>query len=252
MKRFDYAVLTTEAPDKNVCNEDQIKLDRIELFDMKQSDRGNRFLQIYGIYKYNGLPLPVSPYLDEVVFATCSPKKNRIVKKRNVYNVSPDGVSSLDEYVTTINYETNSTSGGRRMSITISDSHSNSEISSEPALISESHETSSLVTQSTNCSPLASSMSLPSTKTTCKILMCTAIYCKPSEVKHSFKAGNTLDSKHSKTKPQKSVCHKIGEEADDVITSQENLNLDLNRRRHAINITNNPGYCKPSGYRVSF
>jgi hypothetical protein len=36
------------------------------------------------------------------------------------------------------------------------------------------------------------------------------------------------------------------EETNDVITSQENLNVDLHRRRHAINITNNPGY------RVSF
>jgi len=38
------------------------------------------------------------------------------------------------------------------------------------------------------------------------------------------------------------MCQKIGEEDDEVITSQENLSIDLHRRRHAINITNNPGY----------
>ena len=38
------------------------------------------------------------------------------------------------------------------------------------------------------------------------------------------------------------MCQKIGEETGDVITSQEKLNVDLQRRRHAINITNNPGY----------
>lgn len=51
-----------------------------------------------------------------------------------------------------------------------------------------------------------------------------------------------MDSKQSQANRPKSLCQKIGEEADDVITSQENLNVDLHRRRHAINITNNPGY----------
>lgn len=52
-----------------------------------------------------------------------------------------------------------------------------------------------------------------------------------------------MDSKQSQAIRPKSLCQKIGEEeVDDVITSQENLNVDLHRRRHAINITNNPGY----------
>lgn len=55
-------------------------------------------------------------------------------------------------------------------------------------------------------------------------------------------AGNTMDSKQSQANRPKNLFQKIGEEPDDVITSQENLNLDLHRRRHAINITNNPGY----------
>jgi hypothetical protein len=51
-----------------------------------------------------------------------------------------------------------------------------------------------------------------------------------------------MDSKQSQANRPKSLCQKIGEEADDIIASQENLNVDLHRRRHAINITNNPGY----------
>lgn len=52
-----------------------------------------------------------------------------------------------------------------------------------------------------------------------------------------------MDSKQSQANRPKSSCQKIGEEeVDDVITSQENLHVDLHRRRHAINITNNPGY----------
>lgn len=52
-----------------------------------------------------------------------------------------------------------------------------------------------------------------------------------------------MESKQSQALRPKSLCQKIGEEeADDVITSKENLHVDLHRRRHAINITNNPGY----------
>ena len=52
-----------------------------------------------------------------------------------------------------------------------------------------------------------------------------------------------MESKHSQANNRpKSMCQKIGEEDDEVITSQENLSVDLHRRRHAINITNNPGY----------
>jgi hypothetical protein len=119
-------------------------------------------------------PSTMSPFMDQVHFATCSPRKNRNMKKRH-YNVSPDGVSSLDEYTTTtITYDTHTPSGGRRMSITISDGNS-SEISSEPVLIAESHETSSLITQSTNSRTTASPLPSPSsglslaTTATCKI-----------------------------------------------------------------------------------
>lgn len=96
--------------------------------------------------------------MDQVHFAMCSPRKNRNMKKRH-YNVSPDGVSSLDEY--TITYDTHTPSGGRRMSITISDGNS-SEISSEPVLIAESLETSSLITHSTTSRTTASPLPSPS------------------------------------------------------------------------------------------
>ena len=55
-----------------------------------------------------------------------------------------------------------------------------------------------------------------------------------------------MDSKQSQANRPKTLCKKIGEEADDVISSREDLQIDLHRRRHAINITSNPGY------RVSF
>lgn len=53
-----------------------------------------------------------------------------------------------------------------------------------------------------------------------------------------------MESKQSQASRPKSLCQKIGEEEsdDDEITSQENVSIDLNRRRHAINITDNPGY----------
>jgi hypothetical protein len=111
---------------------------------------------------------------NKIHFAKCSPRRNRSIKKsKRHYNVSPDGVSSLDEY--TITYETNTPTGGRRMSITISDmavaDTSCSEISSEPAA-NESHETSSIATQSsisrttTTGSPLPSPTSTHSLATT--------------------------------------------------------------------------------------
>lgn len=128
-------------------------------------------------------PSSVSPFLEnQVYFATCSPKKTRnsIKMKKRHYNVSPDGVSSLDEYTTTtITYDTHTPSGGRRMSITISDGNSNhgSEISSEKVVIPESsHETSSLMTQSTNCSRTTSSP-LPSPSS--GLSLASTITCKP-------------------------------------------------------------------------
>lgn len=115
-------------------------------------------VELYGINKNdegNSEASAMSPFTDnKVYFATCSPRKSKSMKKRH-YNVSPDGVSSLDEYTTTtITYETNTPSGSchRRMSITISDGNSSCEMSSEPAVIVDSLETSSLITQSTNCS----------------------------------------------------------------------------------------------------
>lgn len=48
-----------------------------------------------------------------------------------------------------------------------------------------------------------------------------------------------MESKQSQARP-KSLYAKIAE--DDVSNSQENISMNLNRRRHAINITNNPGY----------
>jgi hypothetical protein len=140
-------------------------LEMVELFGRKKNDEGNN------------KPSSMSPFVDQVHFAMCSPRKSRNMKKRH-YNVSPDGVSSLDEY--TITYDTHTPSGGgRRMSITISDGNS-SEISSEPVLIAESLETSSLITHSTTT---ASSLPSPSsglslaTTATCRyensLVLCT-------------------------------------------------------------------------------
>lgn len=107
----------------------------------------------------------LSPFMEnELYFATCNPRKNKIMAKRH-YNVSPDGVSSLDDYSstnTTLLCETNLPGNGRRMSITISDGNS-SEISSEPIVIAESLETSSLITQSTT----TTSSPLPSPSSSC-------------------------------------------------------------------------------------
>lgn len=131
-----------------MINKDLIS-ESVELYGINKSDEGNNKASAES----------------KIFFATCTPKKNKIMKKRH-YNVSPDGVSSLDEYTnntTTIMYETNTP--GRRMSITISDGNS-SELSSEPIVITESLETSSLITQSTNCSlpsPSSSGRSLATT-----------------------------------------------------------------------------------------
>lgn len=117
----------------------------------------------------------LSPFMEnEVYFATCNPRKNKIMTKRH-YNVSPDGVSSLDDYsTTTLLYET--TIPGRRMSITISDGGNSSEISSEPLLIAhESMETSSLITQSTNFSNTTTTNSSP---TSPGLSMATTASCK--------------------------------------------------------------------------
>jgi hypothetical protein len=130
-------------------------------------------MELYGLNKNEEGSKPLmSPFAEnKVYFATCSPRKNKIMKKRH-YNVSPDGVSSLDEYtnMTTIMYETNTP--GRRMSITISDGNS-SEISGEPIVMAESLETSSLMTQSTNCSRTTSSP-LPSPSSSCRSMATTA------------------------------------------------------------------------------
>lgn len=140
-------------------------------------------VELYGIHKNeetNNKPSPMAPFMEnQVYFATCSPKRNRNMKKRH-YNVSPDGVSSLDEYTTTITYETNTMSGGRRMSITISDGNSSSEMSSEPPVIAESLETSSLKTQSTNCSrTTVSPLNSPSSG----LSLATTATCKQSLIK---------------------------------------------------------------------
>lgn len=135
--------------DPREVNKD-LDLEMVELNSINKKDEGN--------VKTSSM----SPFMEnKVYFATCSPRKSRNIKKRH-YNVSPDGVSSLDEYATTtITYETNTPSGGRRMSITISDGNSSSDMGSEPAVIAGSHETSSFITQSTNCSRTTGS-SLPS------------------------------------------------------------------------------------------
>lgn len=238
VKKFEYFTPTktpSEIEDPKEMNKD-LNLEMVELF---RKDEGS-----------SNKP---SPFMDPVHFETCSPRKNRNIKKRH-YNVSPDGVSSLDEYATTtITYDTQTPSGrGRRMSITISDGNS-SEISSEPILIAESLETSSMITQSTNSRTTASPLPSPSsglslaTTATCKTHANMDLNVFNEAWNSHTQAGNTLDSKQSQANRPKSLCQKIGEEANgDVISSQENLHVDLNRRRHAINITSNPGY------RVSF
>ncbi|KAG5682220.1 hypothetical protein PVAND_011586 [Polypedilum vanderplanki] len=212
IKKFEYCLpLKTPENEKQetaMINKD-LMTESAEIYNLNKNEEGNK------------------PFAEnKIYFATCSPRKNKIMKKRH-YNVSPDGVSSLDDYTnsmsTTITYETNTP--GRRMSITISDGNS-SELSSEPIVITESLETSSLITQSTNCSHTTSSP-LPSPSSSSARSLATTASC------------NTMESKPNRPK---SLCQKIGEETDEVITSQENLFIDLQRRRHAINITSNPGY----------
>lgn len=140
-----------------------------------QTDLNAEAIELACINKNDEANMPTSMSFIEnkVFFATCSPRKNRAIKKRH-YNVSPDGVSSLDEYTTTITYETNTP--GRRMSITISDGNSvaASDNSSEPVMLTESIETSSLITQSTNCSRnMGSPLSSPSS-----LSMATTASCK--------------------------------------------------------------------------
>jgi hypothetical protein len=168
IKKFEYCV-PTKTP-----------TDDVEDPNVTSKDLNSEMVELRGFNKTEDKPSSMSPFMEnKIFFATCSPRKNRNMKKRH-YNVSPDGVSSLDEYTTTtITYETNSPTGGgrtRRMSITISDGNSSSEMSSEPVVIAESsHETSSLITQSTNCSrttgsPLPSPSSGLSFATACKTL----------------------------------------------------------------------------------
>jgi len=138
IKKFEYCLplKSLETEDPKIINKD-VTTEEGEVYGINKSDDNDK-------------PL-MSPFADnKVFFATCSPRKNKIMKKRH-YNVSPDGVSSLDEYTnsTTILYETNTP--GRRMSITISDGNS-SKMRTEPIIITKSLETSSLITQSTNCS----------------------------------------------------------------------------------------------------
>jgi hypothetical protein len=165
-KKFEYFTPTKTPPeseDPKMTNKD-LNLEMVELFN-KNDEGSNK-------------PSSMSPFMDQVHFATCSPRKNRNMKKRH-YNVSPDGVSSLDEYTmtTTITYDTHTPSaGGRRMSITISDGNS-SEMSSEPVLIAESHETSSLITQSTNSRTTASPLPSPSSG----LSLATTASCKTSK-----------------------------------------------------------------------
>lgn len=145
---------------------------------MTHNSMNAEMVELYSIHKneeLNNKPSTMAPFMEnQVTFATCSPRKNRNMKKRH-YNVSPDGVSSLDEYTTTtITYGANTLSGGRRMSITISDGNSSSEMSSEPPVIAESLETSSMLTQSTTfsrttASPLPSSGLSQTTTATCKL-----------------------------------------------------------------------------------
>ena len=159
-QKFEYFSTTKTSPDVEDLKmaDTELNLEMVELLSIKRSDEGRN------------KPTSMSPFMDKIQFAMCSPRKQRNMKKRH-YNVSPDGVSSLDEY--TITYDTHTPSGGRRMSITISDGNS-SEMSSEPAMIAESLETSSLITQSTNSRTTASPLPSPSsglsqaTTVTCK------------------------------------------------------------------------------------
>jgi hypothetical protein len=163
IKKFEYCLPQKtpehEKEESAMINKD-LRSEAVELYGLNKSEDGNK-------------PL-MSPFAEsKVYFATCSPRKNKIMKKRH-YNVSPDGVSSLDEYtnsMTTITYETN-TPGRRRMSITISDGNS-SEVGSEPIVLGESLETSSLITQSTNCSRTTSSP-LPSPSSSGRSMATTA------------------------------------------------------------------------------
>lgn len=121
----------------------------------------------------------LTPFTDsEVYFATCSPRKNKTMKRH--YNVSPDGVSSLDDYSTSTTLLCETNQPGRRMSITLSaglmSDENSSDVSSELRVNTESLETSSQITQSTNFSHTNVSP-LPS-PTTSGLSMATTASCK--------------------------------------------------------------------------
>lgn len=166
-KKFDYCspLQTLELEDQD-CFDSTTNIDNLST---KHSL--DQFSDIYGTKKKE----ETNKLLDnQIFFATCSPKKiNKNIKKR-AYNKSPDGVFSLDEYTTTITYETNTPS--RRMSITISDGHSSS-LSNEPVNQCDQMETTSLITPSTKCSRTTGSP-LPSPSTSSGLSMATTVSCK--------------------------------------------------------------------------
>lgn len=168
--KFDYC-----SPLPSLELEDQDSFDSTtKINNLSTNHNMDQFSEIYGTNK-NEEPIRKSSLLDnQIFFATCSPKKiNKNIKKR-AYNKSPDGVFSLDEYTTTITYETNTPS--RRMSITISDGHSSS-LSNEPVNQCDQMETTSLITPSTNCSRTTGSP-LPSPSTSSGLSTATTASCK--------------------------------------------------------------------------
>ncbi len=136
--------------------------------------------------------------------------------------MSPEGVCSLDEYTRTITYDTTNTANTkRRMSITISDG--DRMINETSVFINDDNST-------INCSisPSPSSSTGLSNATTATCSKNSASVVEPrTEMRRKFNnlyvSGDTDDEN--------------GEVLDDFAAKSA-----LNKRRHAINITSNPGY----------
>lgn len=145
--------------------------------------------------------------------------KARNSKPKRPYNVSPDGVCSLDEYTRTITYNDTTTPANtkRKMSITVSDGDS---------LLKQTE--------------LSSNSTMSLSTSACMSLSTTATYSAGA-------ANNPLESHELRQIYTKVLMSGESVDEDDgghPTDSSDAFASGLNRRRHAINITPNPGYQK--------
>lgn len=167
---------------------------------------------------------------------TCHRNNSAKFKKKRAFNVSPEGVCSLDEYTRTITYDTtNSVNTKRRLSITISDGD---RIMNETSVfIGDNMDATSLLAHSnstTNCSVTTVS---PSPSSSTGLSNATTATCSKNS------AGKT--DQHEIRRKFNNI-YISGESDEENAEVHDDFTVDANKalskRRHAINITSNPGY----------